>query len=110
MKKYAIKSWTDDDCAKVQDAFELMQGKHTLLLVSILVLEGKKSFGELKRAIDGISTKILSQRLTMLVQSNVIKNERVMEGKVKKSYYYIDKGKKEFENILKAFKAYSTTP
>ncbi len=109
MTQYAIKSWTDDDCMVVEQLFTTLQGRYTLLLVSILALEGRHSFGSLKRSISGISTKTLADRLAHLVATGVIANEKVKEGNIVKSYYFIATGESEFLQLLKAFRTYSKT-
>ena len=107
MAQYTIKDWTDNDCTTVGQLFANLQGRYTLLLVSILALEGRRSFGSLKRSISGISTKTLSERLAHLVATGVIVNEKVREGNIIKSYYFITTGESEFLQLLRAFRTYS---
>ncbi len=107
MKEYAIRGWTDDDCAIVDQVFSKLQGKYSLLIVSILALEGEKSFGELSRALKPLNSKTLTDRLRSLQNDGVIINRREMDGKIKKSYYKIEKGKAEILELLKAFRLYA---
>jgi DNA-binding HxlR family transcriptional regulator len=107
MSKYTIKNWTDKDCDVVGQLFEKLQGRYTLLLVSILALEGRRSFGSLKRSITGISTKTLAERLAHLVKNGIVGNEKIKEGNIEKSYYYIKTGQPEFLRLLKEFRKYS---
>jgi DNA-binding HxlR family transcriptional regulator len=104
--KYTIKDWSDSDCQLVESIFEKLSGKYTLLIVSILVLEGEHSFGDLRRAVPAINTKTLADRLAYLTRTGVISNRRVTEGRVNKSYYFVNSGNKEFQFLLKAFREY----
>ena len=69
MSLYKIKDWTDDDCVSIQNIFEKLSGKYMLLIVSILVLEGRKSYGDLKRDLCRVSSKTLTERLQQLVSA-----------------------------------------
>ncbi len=107
MGNYTISDWTDEDCDIVMETFSRLEGKHTLLLMAILALEGEQSFGQLKRALTPISSKTLTERLNKLVDAGLIANRRQLEGKVAKSYYRIERNNLEFLDLLKAFRRYS---
>lgn len=107
MSQYAIDNWTDSDCKIVEQTFSHLENKYTLLLMSVLALEGEKSFGEIKRALGAISSKTLSGRLSYLVKSGLIHNRREAKGKITKSIYSIDNGRQGFLELLVAFRSYA---
>lgn len=59
-----------DDCP-VKLTANLIEGKWTTLVVREL-LPGKKRYSEIQRALTGISPKVLTTRLRMLEQRNII--------------------------------------
>ncbi len=104
MGKYRIEGWTDEDCAQVTRLFDVLSGKYTMLLVAILALEGEKNFGQLKRDMQPISSKTLAARLRHLERHGLITNRRITDGKVKLSYYGLNKNDKEVLAVLRAFR------
>lgn len=105
-KIFTIEDWTNDDCLMVQNTFEIIEGRHTLLLLAAFGLEGEMSFGRLKKELC-INSKTLSYRLRRLENAGIVTNRRVYEGKVEKSYYSLNKASDELLELLKAFRAYS---
>lgn len=103
---YAIPDWTNNDCALVEQMFASLEGRYSMLLMSAFALEGEMSFGRLRREL-GINAKTLTQRLERLQQDGLIVNRRIMEGKVRKSYYSLNGNKDEFLHLLKAFRVYA---
>ncbi|TRW26701.1 helix-turn-helix transcriptional regulator [Flavobacterium zepuense] len=63
----------------IQDTLYVVNGKWKLLILSILVNEGTKRFGELSRA-SGISPRILSKELHEL-EMNQLVNRKVCDTK-----------------------------
>jgi len=55
----------------IERAVSILDGKWTLLLFREL-MDGKKRFGELRAALDGVSPKTLTERLRFLEQSGVV--------------------------------------
>ena len=56
----------DSDHEPLQKLLTILASPWTLLLLHRLHMEGPKRFGELKRRLEGISTKTLTERLRML--------------------------------------------
>ena len=63
-----------DERCPVQATAELIQGKWTTRLISIL-LPGPLRFAELQRQLPGISSKVLSARLHMLLAHELISRQ-----------------------------------
>ena len=57
---------------KVFPTFELLGKKWTLHIIKELSWHGKKRFSELKRALNGVSPKTLTERLRELEREDVI--------------------------------------
>jgi len=109
LKNYAISDWTDSDCDNVERMFSLLSGKYTMLLMSVLALEGEQSFGNLKRSLNPISSKTLSDRLSILTKAGLISNRRARVGRVEMSYYSQKRGNIEFLDILVAFRNFNNS-
>jgi DNA-binding HxlR family transcriptional regulator len=69
-KKKKIIFVSDENCP-VRASLSLLSGKWTLLIL-FQINENTVRYGELKRAIPGISEKMLIQELNMLVQNNLV--------------------------------------
>ncbi len=54
----------------------LLSGEWTTYILWVLHKNGPTRFGELQRAIEGISAKVLTDRLRMLERENVVFRER----------------------------------
>lgn len=54
----------------------LISGPWTLHIVWVLSQDGPKRFGELKRAVPGISTRVLTERLRMLESAGILWREQ----------------------------------
>lgn len=68
---------SDDKCP-VRASLTLLSGKWTLLIL-FQINENVMRYGELKRAIPGISEKILIQELNMLVESKLVSKKAYPE-------------------------------
>lgn len=79
------------DCA-VAKTLKVIGSKWTMLLLHNL-FEGKSRFGELQRALDGISPKTLSQRLQELEQEGIITKTVYAEIPLHVEYNLTEKGK-----------------
>ncbi len=78
-------------CA-VAKTLKVIGSKWTMLLLHNL-FEGKNRFGELQRALPGISPKTLSQRLQELEQENIIDKHVFAEVPLHVEYSLTEKGK-----------------
>ena|SRR5579859_7795334 len=86
------------DCAtipkmhcSVAKTIKIIGSKWTILLLHQL-LEGNKRFGELQRALPGISPKTLSQRLKELEKEKLITKKIFAEVPLHVEYYLTKKG------------------
>lgn len=82
--------------------FELLGRKWTLHMVGFLAEEGTVRFNELKRMLDGISPRTLSDRLSELEEMGLI--ERIDHGTIppKVEYRLTDKGR-DLDRVYEAF-------
>jgi len=80
-----------NDCA-VSKTLKIVGSKWTMLLLHNL-FDGKKRFGELQRALPGISPKTLSQRLRELEYDEIISKKVYAEVPLHVEYSLTDKGK-----------------
>lgn len=80
-----------DDCGLTK-TLKIIGSKWTILLLHNL-FEGKKRFGELERALVGISPKTLSLRLQELEQAGIINKKVFAEVPLHVEYTLTPKGK-----------------
>ena len=80
-----------NDCA-VSKTLKIVGSKWTMLLLHNL-FDGKKRFGELQRALPGISPKTLSQRLRELEYDKIISKKVYAEVPLHVEYTLTEKGK-----------------
>jgi DNA-binding HxlR family transcriptional regulator len=76
----------------VAKTLKVIGSKWTMLLLHNL-FDGKKRFGELQRALPGISPKTLSQRLQELEQEGIISKTVFAEVPLHVEYNLTEKGK-----------------
>ena len=82
---------SDDKCP-VRASLTLLSGKWTLLIL-FQINENVMRYSELKRAIPGISEKMLIQELNMLVESKLVSKKAYPEIPPKVEYSLTDFGK-----------------
>ena len=78
MKKNQKKIFTSDENCPVRKSLELIGGKWRLLIL-FQINERVIRYGELKRAIPGISEKVLTQELNFLVESKLVSKKAYPE-------------------------------
>ncbi len=83
---------SDDKCP-VRASLTLLSGKWTLLIL-FQINENVMRYGELKRAIPGISEKMLIQELNMLVESKLVNKKAYPEIPPKVEYTLTELGLK----------------
>ena len=83
---------SDDKCP-VRASLSLLSGKWTLLIL-FQINENVMRYGELKRAIPGISEKMLIQELNMLVESKLVSKKAYPEIPPKVEYTLTELGLK----------------
>ena len=68
-------------------------GKKWVGKIIWILRNDKKRYGELQRMLSGCSKKMLSQQLELLIEYNIVVNEKFEEdNKVESSYYLTPKG------------------
>jgi len=83
---------TDSHDCGVAKTLKIIGSKWTILLLHNL-FDGKKRFGELQRALGGISPKTLSIRLKELEKADIIKRKVFTEIPLHVEYNLTEKGK-----------------
>lgn len=63
---------TEPESAPLEKLLRQISGQWTMYILWILDTNGTLRFGELKRKVNGISPKVLTQRLRMLEDMNII--------------------------------------
>jgi DNA-binding HxlR family transcriptional regulator len=66
-----------DECARFQELFEIV-GRRWSVAIVIAAAQGKSRFGEFHDSIDGMSERLLAERLKELTAHNIL--ERCVEG------------------------------
>ena len=79
--------WDDDSCSVVDRVLAIVEPKHTMLILAILILDGPMHFGELRRALGGISAKMLSSRLHALEEQGLLSRRDEFEGRIRRTRY-----------------------
>ncbi|WP_407641397.1 winged helix-turn-helix transcriptional regulator [Clostridium mediterraneense] len=70
-----------------------MLGKKWVAVIIWSMQDKKMRFGELQRAVEGCSKKMLVQQLELLISNNIIINEKKrVNNKVESTYYLSDSG------------------
>jgi len=82
---------THTDCA-VSKTLKIVGSKWTMLLLHN-IFDGKKRFGELQRALPGISPKTLTLRLRELERDGIIDKKVYAEVPLRVEYSLTEKGK-----------------
>ncbi|WP_310424143.1 helix-turn-helix domain-containing protein [Chamaesiphon sp. VAR_48_metabat_135_sub] len=84
---------TDPDSIPLEKLLNQISGKWTIYILWILDTNGKLRFGELKRKIDGISTKVLTERLQLLESIGIIDRHYKPTIPPQVTYELTDRGK-----------------
>lgn len=95
-----------NQCA-VAKTLKVIGSKWTMLLLHNL-FEGKKRFGELQRALPGISPKTLSQRLQELEQEGIITKKVYAEIPLHVEYNLTEKGE-SLSGVFKSLEKWGNT-
>ena len=81
-----------NQCCPIERTLSIIDGKWTILILRDL-FNGTKRFGELRRSLDGISPKTLSQRLRGLEVQGIVKRVIYPEVPPRVEYSLTEKGK-----------------
>ena len=76
-----------------------ISGRWTMYILWILDTNGRLRFGELKREVEGISTKVLTERLRMLEEIGIIYRNYEPTIPPKVSYELTERGKELSEPL-----------
>jgi len=107
MSKKENKKWSEREYDEADSALQIIQYKYVGNILTHLSHQWKMGFWEIKRELAPISSKVLSERLKLLIDEDYIGNEKKKEGNVERSYYFIKKDPKELDAVLEAFKEYA---
>jgi DNA-binding HxlR family transcriptional regulator len=77
------------------DFFKVFQGKWSIDILFSLIIYDQCSFNELKKALNGVSTRTLTDRLRLLEQKGIIKREVKTTSPLRVNYKLSDFGKEE---------------
>ncbi|WP_324760574.1 winged helix-turn-helix transcriptional regulator [Sphingobacterium thalpophilum] len=100
MKKNEIKIVPCDDSCPVNASLKLLGGKWTLMIL-FQINDSVMRYGELKKAIPGISEKMLIQELNMLVEKKLVHKTAYAEIPPRVEYRLTDLGLKTMPIIDK---------
>lgn len=100
MENNAKKNPACDDSCPVKASLNLLGGKWTLMII-FQIDENVMRYGELKRAIPGISEKMLIQELNMLVENKLVSKKAYPEIPPRVEYRLTKIGKKALPIIEK---------
>lgn len=93
MKKNSTINPACDERCPVRASLTLLSGKWTLMIL-FQINEGVMRYGELKRAVTGISEKMLIQELNMLVENKLVSKKVYPEIPPKVEYRLTELGLK----------------
>jgi DNA-binding HxlR family transcriptional regulator len=84
---------TDFRCiCPITTAIDIVGDKWTLVIIKQMLLEGKKTFKDFTESDESIATNILSSRLKMLEEFELISKEKLLNNKKTNIYLLTDKG------------------
>ena len=82
----------ENQCCPIERTLSVIDGKWTILILRDL-FDGTKRFGELRRSLDGVSPKTLSQRLRGLEAQGIVERVIYPEIPPRVEYSLTEKGK-----------------
>ena len=97
----------EEKCCPVERTLSVINGKWTLLILRDL-LDGTKRFGELRRSLEGISPRTLSQRLRELEGQGIVSRVVYAEVPPRVEYSLTEKGN-SLGDILEQMKVWGVT-
>jgi DNA-binding HxlR family transcriptional regulator len=92
----------------VAGTLDLIGDRWSLLVIRDMLLDGKKTYGELAASEEGIPTNILAERLKRLEAAGIIGSAKYQERPPRYAYSLTDKGK-SLGKILLAFVEWGAT-
>ena len=100
MEKNLKKNQAGDDSCPVKASLNLLGGKWTLMIL-FQISDNVMRYGELKRAVQGISEKMLIQELNMLVENKLVSKKAYPEITQRVEYRLTKLGEKTLPIIEK---------
>ncbi len=100
MEKNLKKIQASDDSCPVKASLNLLGGKWTLMIL-FQISDNVMRYGELKRAVTGISEKMLIQELNMLVENKLVSKKAYPEIPPRVEYRLTKLGEKTLPIIEK---------
>lgn len=71
------------------EALANILGKKWVASIIWSIKYDKKRFGELQHELEGCSKKMLSQQLDLLINNNILVNEKTVSNNTVESFYYL---------------------
>ncbi len=71
------------------EALANILGKKWVGSIIWTIKNDKKRFGELQHELEGCSKKMLSQQLDLLINNNILANEKIVSNNTVESFYYL---------------------
>ena len=96
---------SEEICPRYQRAVEILGKRWTGLIIRVL-LPGPRRFGEMAGAIDGMSDRLLSERLKELESCDIVVRRVFAETPVRIEYCLTDKGH-ELEHVVEAIQRWA---
>jgi len=84
---------TEPQCCPLATLLSQIAGQWTLYILWVLTQHGALRFGELRRQIDGISTKVLTDRLRMLESIEIVHRHHELTIPPQVTYSLTERGK-----------------
>lgn len=84
---------TEPKCCPLETLLKQISGQWTLYILWVLDTNGGLRFGELRRRVDGISTKVLTERLRLLESMQLIHRQHQPTIPPQVTYTLTERGK-----------------
>jgi DNA-binding HxlR family transcriptional regulator len=90
---------TEAQCCPLEILLKQISGQWTLYILWVLDTNGSQRFGELKRKVEGISTKVLTERLRLLESLELIHRHHEPTIPPQVTYTLTERGKELSETL-----------
>ncbi len=91
------------DSEVIRKSLKMLGTKWSILIIRELLMNGSLRYGELKKNLNGISTKTLTLKLRSLEEENIVKRKVYSQTPPKVEYSLTDRGK-DLKNVLQGMK------
>ncbi len=96
---------TDELCPRYQAAVQILGKRWTALIIRVLLTRPRR-FSEMTNAIEGLSDRLLSERLKELEGLGIVERQVYAEKPVRIEYRLSDKGR-ELEQVVEAIQRWA---